>query len=85
MLMQSVLTSARHITGPQLGADVIAGSLDLMGMSTSVARKTEIYGESEPADYFYKTGQRLRPNLADPCRWSPPDRRLLFPRRCLRA
>jgi CRP/FNR family nitrogen fixation transcriptional regulator len=31
-----------------------AGAVELMGASMSFARNSEIYGENEPADYFYK-------------------------------
>jgi len=56
MLMQSVLTSHRQTMKPQYGAasGSIPGSIELMGVAMPFARNSEIYGENEPADYFYK-------------------------------
>jgi CRP-like cAMP-binding protein len=41
---------------PRSGVDVnsLGGSMELMGTRISYARNVEIFGESEPAEYFYK-------------------------------
>ena len=39
---------------PAVAPHPLADSFDLMGAAMPFARNTEIYGENEPADYFYK-------------------------------
>src|SRR5436190_18297866 len=51
--------SSRHAgyaarTRPAVAPHALADSFDLMGAAMPFARNTEIYGENEPADYFYK-------------------------------
>jgi CRP/FNR family transcriptional regulator, nitrogen fixation regulation protein len=48
--------SARPATRavPPTGSHTLGGSIELMGASMPFARNSEIYGESEPADYLYK-------------------------------
>ena len=41
-------------TRPAVAPHPLADSFDLMGAAMPFARNTEIYGENEPADYFYK-------------------------------
>jgi len=51
MLAQSIVqtTSSRPVPNHSL-----TGSIDLIGAPMPFARNAEIYGENEPADYFYK-------------------------------
>jgi CRP/FNR family transcriptional regulator, nitrogen fixation regulation protein len=39
---------------PPSGGRAFEGAVELMGASMSFPRNSEIYGENEPADYFYK-------------------------------
>ena len=60
MLTQTLQTESpkhgRYGTGarPAVAPHPLADSFDLMGAAMPFARNTEIYGENEPADYFYK-------------------------------
>src|SRR5215218_866416 len=40
--------------GPPIDCLRSGGSIELMGASMSFSRNEEIYGEGEPADYFYQ-------------------------------
>jgi len=39
---------------PSIGPRTLASAIELMGAQKSFKRNAEIYGEKEPADYFYK-------------------------------
>jgi CRP-like cAMP-binding protein len=39
---------------PPAGTHGLGSSIDMMGAAMSFARNTEIYGENEPAEFFYK-------------------------------
>lgn len=54
MLMQTAFAPRQAISGQQRPAQEPASTMDLMGATMSFARNVEIYGENEPADYFYK-------------------------------
>jgi CRP/FNR family transcriptional regulator, nitrogen fixation regulation protein len=47
--------TAPHIRPvPPVGSRALEGNIELMGASMSFTRNAEIYGETEPAEYFYK-------------------------------
>lgn len=59
MLQQTAQTSIRrpaygHPAPRHGGEDHAASCIDTMGTCMNFARNTEIYGENEPAEYFYK-------------------------------
>ena len=43
-----------RFAGPSINGDALGQSLNLMGTMRTYQRESEIFGESEPADYLYK-------------------------------
>ena len=43
-----------RFAGPSINGDALGQSLNLMGTMRTYQRESEIFGESEPANYLYK-------------------------------
>jgi CRP/FNR family nitrogen fixation transcriptional regulator len=58
MLMQRTVASGRTVErakpGMPVGSHSLAGAFEMMGAAISYHQNHEIYGEGEPADFFYK-------------------------------
>ncbi len=60
MLTHTTNFSGKHSLGkgarfaPSASSHTLTSTFDMMGAPMSFARNTEIYGENEPAEYFYK-------------------------------